>query len=84
MSTAAAAAAAAAGTDEATARKRWELENNIQQVELDEIFKFDEKAVSTLLDAHPWRDEFVHNSILPLFFPFCSHDGAGVCVCVCA
>lgn len=58
------------GTDEATARKRWELENNIQHVELDEIFKFDEKAVSTLLDAHPWRDEFVHNSLRFLFLSF--------------
>ena len=48
--------------DETAARKRWELENNIQLMELDEIFKHDTKAVGELLSARPWKTKFVHHA----------------------
>ena len=45
--------------DEATARKLWELENNIQVMEMDEIFKVDEEKHMEMLEKRPWLSEFV-------------------------
>eukprot|EP00727_Mastigamoeba_balamuthi_P001496 m51a1_g11343 putative mov34 mpn pad-1 family protein (334) ;mRNA; f:164242-165462 len=36
------------------ARKRWELENKIETVEMDQIFRFNEAEVQSQLQARPW------------------------------
>jgi len=46
-----------ASTDEVNARKAWELENNIQLLEMDEIFKVDEAAHAEMLEKKPWLSD---------------------------
>jgi len=43
--------------DEATARKLWELENNVQVMEMDEIFKVDDSKWLELLEKKPWLED---------------------------
>jgi len=44
-------------TDEVTARKTWELMNNVQYMEMDEIFKFDEKKHDEIVATDQWRTD---------------------------
>jgi len=47
-------------TDEANARKVWELENNIRLMEMDEIFKVDKAEHERLLETQPWNSDPVY------------------------
>ena len=44
---------------EEIARKRFELENNIKEENLEEIYKYDEETYTDLLREQPWLRELV-------------------------
>lgn len=46
-----------ASMDSETAKKRFEVENNIQEMEGDEDYKFDEDEYNDSIAHRPWRNE---------------------------
>ena len=46
----------------AEAQKRWELENNIQIVEPDQIYRYDPAAQEAEVARKPWLQECVYRN----------------------
>ena len=42
-----------------TALKTWMLENQIEYIEMDQIFKHDAQQVQAQIQTSPWKKEFV-------------------------
>lgn len=36
---------------------RWELENNIEEINVDELYKYNQKQQQDMLAAKPWEKE---------------------------
>ena len=41
----------------AVALRNWELENNVENLEIDEIYKFEKQTQQDMLSAKPWDKE---------------------------
>jgi len=53
-------AAASTAGDAAAAQKKWESDNNVQVVQPDEIYKYDETKYEEFLRSKPWSKECVY------------------------